>query len=109
VGVSYYEKINMDVDASPTKGFLIDGKDDPDMAIHWKLSFGKRPADELYDLRLDPVQLHNVDESGEHEVTLKRSKEKLFSELERYEDPRISGGGDAFKSCKYEGRLVRQP
>jgi len=99
----------MDVDASPTKGFLIDGKDDPDMAIHWKLSFGKRPADELYDLRLDPVQLHNVDESGEHEVTLKRSKEKLFSELERYEDPRISGGGDAFKSCKYEGRLVRQP
>ena len=99
----------MDVDASPTKGFLIDGKDDPDMAIHWKLSFGKRPADELYDLRLDPVQLHNVDESGEHEVTLKRSKEKLFSELERYEDPRISGGGDAFKSCKYQGRLVCQP
>ncbi|MCH2613692.1 MAG: hypothetical protein MKZ70_03225 [Opitutales bacterium] len=49
MGVSYYEKINMDVDASPTKGFLIDGKDDPDMAIHWKLSFGNRPADELYD------------------------------------------------------------
>ncbi len=99
----------MDVDASPTKGFLIEGKNDPEMAIYWKLSFGKRPADELYDLRLDAVQIHNVYDRGEYADTLKRSKEKLFSELERYEDPRISGGGDAFKSCKYEGRLVRQP
>ncbi len=80
MGVSYDEKINMDVDASPTKGFLIEGKDDPDMAIHWKLSFGKRPADELCDLRIDPVQLHNVAESGEHADTLKGSKEKLFSQ-----------------------------
>ena len=99
----------MDVDASPTKGFLIEGKDDPDMAIYWKLFFGKRPADELYDLRLDPVQLHNIAVRAEYADTLKRSKKKLFSELERYEDPRIVGGDDAFESCKYEGRLVRQP
>ena len=79
------------------------------MAIHWLFSFGKRPADVLYDLRLDPVQLHNVAESGEHADTLKRLKVKLFSELERYEDPRIIGGGDAFDSYKYTGRLVRQP
>ena len=85
----------MDVDASPTKGFLIEGKNDPEMAIYWKLSFGKLPADELYDLRLDPVQINNACGCGEYADTLKRSKEKLFSELERYEDPRIIGGGDA--------------
>ena len=106
---SYHGKIYMDVDASPTKDVLIEGKDDPDMGIYWQLSFGKRPADELYDLRLDPVQLHNVADRTEYVDTLERLKEKLFSELERYEDPRIIGGADAFDSYKYTGRLVRQP
>ena len=95
MGGSYYGKTNTDVDASPTKGFLIEGKNDSEMAIYWKLSFGKRPADELYDLRRDPVQIHNVSYRGGCSDNLKRSKEKLFSELERYEDPRIIGGGDA--------------
>ena len=106
---SYHGKIYMDVDASPTKDVLIECKDDPDMGIYWQLSFGKRPADELYDLRLDPVQLHNVADRTEYVDTLERLKGKLFSELERYEDPRIIGGANAFDSYKYTGRLVRQP
>lgn len=106
---SYHGKIYMDIDASPTKDYIVTHKDDPDMEIYWQLSCGKRPADELYDLRLDPDQLHNVADRDEYADTLKRLKKKLFSELERFEDPRLVGGADAFDSYKYTGRLVRQP
>jgi arylsulfatase A-like enzyme len=106
---SYHGKAYMDIDASPTKDYLIDHKDYPDMEIYWQLSMGLRPADELYDLRLDPDQLHNVADRNEYAGTLKRLKEKLFQELKRYDDPRIIGGAEAFDKYEYLGRLVRQP
>ena len=79
------------------------------MAIYWQLSFGKRPADELYDWRLDPVQLHNVADRAEYADTLKRLKEKLFPELERYEDPRIVGGRRRLRQPARQGRLLVSP
>ena len=79
------------------------------MEIYWQLSFGLRPADELYDLRLDPNQMFNVADRTEYAGTLKRLKEKLFADLEKYEDPRIIGGADAFDQYEYLGRLQRQP
>lgn len=106
---SYHGKVYMDIDASPTKDYLIEHKGDPDMQIYWQLSMGLRPADELYDLRLDPDQLHNVADRTEYADTLARLKEKLFTELKKYDDPRVIGGADAFDEYEYLGRLVRQP
>ena len=79
------------------------------MQIYWQLSFGLRPTDELYDLRLDPYQVHNVADRTEYAGTLHRLKEKLFAELEKYEDPRVIGGGEAFDQYEYLGRLRGQP
>ncbi|MBH53796.1 MAG: heparan N-sulfatase [Opitutaceae bacterium] len=106
---SYHGKIYMDIDDSPTKSYIIDHKNHPDMEIYWLLSCGKRPADELYDLRLDPHQLYNVADRTEYADTMKRLKEKLFADLKKYEDPRIIGGADAFDNYKYTGYLLRQP
>jgi arylsulfatase A-like enzyme len=106
---SYYDKIYMEIDGSPTKSYIIEHKDEPDMQIYWQLSCGLRPADELYDVRLDPYQMYNVADRTEYAGTLKRLKEKLFAELEKYEDPRIHGGAEAFDQYEYVGRLVRQP
>ena len=36
-------------------------------------------------------------------------KEKLFSDLEKYDDPRIIGGADAFDQYEYLGRLLSKP
>jgi len=106
---SYHGKIFMDIDASPTKDYIIDHKDDPDMEIYYQLSCGLRPADELYDNRLDPYQMHNVADRTEYADALKRLKSQLFKELEVTEDPRMIGGADAFDTYEYLGRLVRQP
>jgi arylsulfatase A-like enzyme len=47
-----------DVDPSPTKTWLLSADDgDPRRAGAFALAFGPRPAEELYDLRVDPGQL----------------------------------------------------
>ncbi|QXD23054.1 hypothetical protein F7C95_14085 [Opitutia bacterium ISCC 51] len=106
---SIYGPAYSEVNEAPTKSYILEHKDEPDMEIYWQLSFGLRPADELYDLRLDPYQMHNVADRTEYVDTLKRLKEKLFYELEKYEDPRIIGGADAFDEYEYLGRLEHRP
>ena len=106
---SIYGPTYSEVNEGPTKSYIIEHKDDPDLKIYWQLSFGLRPADELYDLRLDPYQMYNVADRAEYTDTLKRLKEKLFAELEKYEDPRVIGGGEAFDQYEYLGRLQRKP
>ncbi|QXD23316.1 sulfatase [Opitutia bacterium ISCC 51] len=106
---SVYGPTYSEVNESPTKSYIIEHKDEPDMQIYWQLSFGLRPTDELYDLRLDPYQVHNVAGRTEYAGTLHRLKEKLFAELEKYEDPRVIGGGEAFDQYEYLGRLRGQP
>src|SRR4029079_10164214 len=49
-----------DMDASPTKAVLIEHRDDPKRKWQYDFAFGKRPAEELYDLNNDPQQIHNV-------------------------------------------------
>ena len=53
--------------------------------------------------------MHNVADRTEYADTLDRLKEKLFSELEKYEDPRIIGGADAFDQYEYLGRILGKP
>lgn len=106
---SYHGKIFMDIDASPTKDYIVEHKGQPDMEIYWQLSCGLRPADELYDMRRDPYQMHNVADRSEYANTLARLKAQLFKGLKATEDPRVLGDGDSFDQYEYLGRLVRKP
>ena len=49
-----------DLDASPTKAWMVANRKDPEWQMHWRLGFEKRPAEELYDLAKDPDYLTNV-------------------------------------------------
>ena len=81
----------LDTDDGPTKSIIeAAGPDDR----HWQFCFGKRPADELYDLATDPDCVRNLaTEMPEKTATL---REELFAELRRQADPRILGQGDVF-------------
>lgn len=83
----------LDTDAGPTKQ-LIEGKGAGDR--YWELSFGKRPAEELYDLAADPDCLNNLAAGPAAAADVKALREKLFAELKRQADPRILGHGDDF-------------
>jgi len=80
-----------DIDNSPTKTYMMQHKDDSNVAPLFRLAFGKRPAEELYDVGKDPAQIHNL----AAEPAFAKVKRKLRNQLERYqrdtEDPRVEG------------------
>ena len=92
-----------DCDASPTKSYMLKYRDEPEVARLFELAFGKRPAEELYDLRKDPGQLNNV--AGQPEYTKIKSKlaAALMAELKATKDPRVLGRGDLFDKYPYYG------
>jgi hypothetical protein len=51
-----------------------EGKLTPYQEKHW---FGKRPAEELYDLAADPYQIKNLAADPAHQAELKRHREIL--------------------------------
>ncbi|NLY01320.1 MAG: sulfatase [Rhodopirellula sp.] len=95
-----------DCDDSPTKSLVIEHRDDPQFRRFYQLAFEKRPAEELYDLRKDPDQLHNVAGQPEYAETQRRLADRLRKELEATADPRVLGDGVPFDTYPYR-RPVR--
>jgi N-sulfoglucosamine sulfohydrolase len=82
-----------DTDDSPTKQLLEQaGPDDR----FWQFAFGKRPADELYDVEADPDCVMNLAADSAHATEVERLRSTLMAELRRQEDPRVVGDGDIF-------------
>ena len=75
----------------------------------YDLSFGKRPADELYDLKKDPDQLVNVAGDPAYAQTLMELNGRLFAELKETLDPRVTGRGPDFDQFPYLGSGPRLP
>ena len=94
-----------DIDDGPTKKYITDRKDDPKFKKFYEWSCGKRPADELYDLKKDPDQLNNVADDPAYAAELKRLKAQLMKELLANDDPRAKGQGDVFETYPYLGSV----
>ncbi len=87
-------------DSSPTKTRILELYEHAE-DHYWQLSFGKRPAEELYDIIDDPYCMQNLAEQEELQELKAQLWEELRAELERTGDPRISGNGDVFESYEY--------
>jgi len=82
-----------DTDASPSKTLATEsGEKDP----FWQHAFGKRPAEQLFDLSKDPDCVANLADYPAFASSVVALREKLISELKRQEDPRALGQGDKF-------------
>lgn len=99
-----------DCDNGPTKSFLNDNRQVSDeMQRFWDLAFGKRPAEELYDLARDPQQLENVAASAKYAPIKKQLADELMAQLQASGDPRALGGGDQFDAFPYLGGAPKHP
>jgi uncharacterized sulfatase len=85
-----------DMDASPTKAWLVAHRDDPKWKWHYDLAFGKRPAEELYDLAKDPDQVHNLAADPAYAKQKQELAQRLLRLLTDAGDPRVSGDGQTF-------------
>ncbi|MFN8134146.1 MAG: sulfatase [Bacteroidales bacterium] len=83
-----------DVDGGLTKMYLLDHGNEPAIDPYFRLAFGKRPAEELYDTKTDPYNMHNL-ASSEQYKTIKASLSKRLDDwMKASQDPRRDGKGD---------------
>src|SRR3546814_827481 len=82
-----------DIDKSPTKDYMMIHKEDPEIAPFFERAFMKRPAEELYDLRVDPDQLTNVVGAKQYKAVRKRLNKALNRWMQETNDPRLNNGG----------------
>ncbi len=78
-----------DMDASPTKAWVVHHFDDPQYKWVYDLTFGQRPAEELYDLAKDPDQIRNVAAEAAYAATVARLSAQLLATLKEAGDPRV--------------------
>ncbi len=86
----------LDTDASPTKTLILDrGRKDRSDKF-WRLNFGMRPDEELFDLGSDPHCVHNLAGESVHERRQAAMRGEMEAVLKKQNDPRMSGGGKVF-------------
>jgi N-sulfoglucosamine sulfohydrolase len=86
-----------DMDASPSKAWLIAHRNDPEWKWHYNYAFGKRPGEELFDLRKDPDQMTNVAGDPMYAKVKQEMSERLMQTLTSVGDPRVTGDGQTFE------------
>lgn len=69
----------------------------------YDLSFGRRAADELYDLRRDPEGVVNLAGDITYAKTLAELREKMMAMLREEQDPRALGNAAVFDTYRYTG------
>jgi arylsulfatase A-like enzyme len=92
-----------DCDDGPTKHEIMDHRDDPKIARYFELSFAKRPAEELYDLKKDPWQMTNVVDRTEYADGKKQMRSRLDEWMKKTADPRFDHDDDSFDKYEYFG------
>jgi arylsulfatase A-like enzyme len=96
-----------DIDGGPTKTLLLDSRTDPRIARFFELATGKRPAEELYDLRRDPDQVTNLAGRSTHRAEQRRLRERLDRWLKETGDPRATADDDRWDRMPYYGQPVK--
>lgn len=86
-----------DMDAGPTKAWLVAHRDDPAWKWHVDYAFGKRPAEELFDLTADPDQVKNVAADPKYAGRRKELADRLTALLTAGGDPRVTEA-----DCRFE-------
>jgi N-sulfoglucosamine sulfohydrolase len=99
-----------DLDASPTKAWMIQNRHDSSWQQAWNLAFAKRPAEELYDLAKDPDQMNNVAADPAYATARATAAARLDEVLTKAGDPRVAPPPILFENAPYtDGRLGPKP
>ncbi len=91
----------LNCDGSPTKTEILNRKRAGADLSFWDLSFGLRPAEELFNLLNDPECLNNLASDAELTSRKQAMTATLLTELRAQEDPRVVGQGEVFDRYPY--------
>ncbi|MFN0119458.1 MAG: sulfatase-like hydrolase/transferase, partial [Blastocatellia bacterium] len=97
----------LDCDAGATKTELLSARREGRERKHWEFAFGKRPAEELYDVAIDPDCLRNIADHPGYQARMKQLRAQMERELKAQGDPRMSGRGRIFDQYLYSDEKNR--
>lgn len=97
-----------DLDASPTKAWIATHPNQADGKF-FNIAFGRRPEEELFDLRSDPHQTKNVAQEEAYLSVRKELSTRLMKVLKGTGDPRVTGDGTTFDKPPFSGEWKRPP
>lgn len=92
-----------DMDASPTKAWMIHHRSEENVQRAFDLGFGKRPQEELYDLKNDPHYMNNIANDSQYADVKKELADKLMHILKEQNDPRVVETPCRFEHAPYAG------
>lgn len=93
--------LHMLQDKCPTKEYMMLHKDEPDIRTLYEQAFLKRPEEELFDLTVDPYQMHNVADNSVYQEIKAELKERLHAYLMTTADPRVTGVAISWDTDRY--------
>lgn len=85
-----------DIDDCPSKTFIIENYEDPDLSPYFHLAHGKRPEFELYSIIKDPSCLNNLSGSADYQQIENELRNTLMKVLTESKDPRVVGPNKEF-------------
>ena len=91
----------LNTDGSPTKTWILNDRRITGSSKYWDLNFGKRAAEELYDLKVDPWCINNLAKNDKYKRIRQELRATLSAELIMQKDPRMLGNGDIFDKYQY--------
>jgi arylsulfatase A-like enzyme len=102
----------LDCDSSPTKTSILHAHRQNSGDRPWALCFGKRSAEELFDLKNDPDCVQNLAFRADYSPLKSAMEGQLLTELRMQEDPRVLGKGAdleafPFANDRYRGFYER--
>lgn len=99
-----------DIDPGPAKAFIVENRDHETHRKFFLGSVGKRPAEELFDIRADPGCLVNLAGDARHQETRAALGARLEAHLRETGDPRIVGPDpDIFETYRRYGGIRSYP
>ncbi len=97
----------LNTDASPTKTDILRARREGRDTRFWELAFGKRVAEEFYDLKQDPDCLRNLAGDPRYRQRRERLRQLMERELRAQGDPRQFGRGEIFDRYVYADESTR--
>jgi len=92
---------HLDIAGSPSKAAVVEHGNKPEVKRLFDLAFGKRPAEELYDLASDPWQTNNIANRPDYARAQANLRKELDTHLVATKDPRATGQAAQFDRYHY--------
>ena len=94
-----------DEDAGPTKAWLVQSRKKDSWKMLFKQVYGKRPHIELFHIKQDPSEMHNLAGEEQYAAVEEELTKTLLDEMRRTGDPRLIREGEFYETPPMAGPL----